>query len=847
MDALRPTIHLTTRAKAMSAEQTNLHNLERLLAGKPLRNTLENERRIAVTVERVGQEFISLRRHDLNKELSRPEVVFHLQGDGARLVFLRDAKGTENASIRGVFGAVPVIPGLQRNFDNLAANLWRQLEQEGYFARADAMGMHEHERLYFGKPGTDPATLVLHETRKREHRFAMAVPPRITPEQAAKQSAKVEAVAGVENSAEPPSSKDVYTRVTEHILKALEKGPGEFKLPWHQVSAEALIPTNVKSHQPYRGVNLLSLWATAQVRGYESGVWATFQQWKEVGATVRKGEKATPCVFWKQLENGQQQKESAEAGQQLEHDGKDAKRFVARAFYVFNADQVDGYKAPEIPRLSEKERIAKAEAFFHGIGADIRHAKGASDACYDPEKDLIQMPAFGVFKSAADYYSTLAHELTHYSGKDGRCGRDLSGRFGSKAYAAEELVAELGAAFSMARQGLSAEPRKNHAAYIANWIELLKEDKRAIFNASSTAQKAVDWMHREYEKRQEIDAAKGNEPRQPPSAAAVEHRWNAADRPPSKEAIEQVEASMAEAGRVFEPAEAVNRKPAETKQQQQGPQDKTKEVAPMAQKAYEQNYNTLMRLMGGTDCTTGYCRVRTEGSAAITVDWIKDDLVSLCHEGHRQGNLSREPEVIFQLKGNQAHPVYYRDDCKDIEIATVPDRFDEAPLLPGKQRGLDSFVERWMDELYEQGVIEKAEKIHAAHATLKAKREAVTTQQSQNEKSEAGQDKPQAEPEKEASSPKDREKQDVTESAEEYRLCRVEHGKAALAHYDGPELNANLTDLLADLQHFSHQHAIDFDHCLTQARNTYKAELTQAKEELAREITTPGPEQEREN
>jgi len=251
--------------------------------------------------------------------------------------------------------------------------------------------------------------------------------------------------------------------------------------------------------KPYRGVNTVVLWATAQAEGYPGAVWATYRQWAELGAQVRKGEQSSPVVFWKV--NGPDEGEDGSTGAGCEgggaagEDGADGRqpRVFARGYSVFNAAQVDGYAAPALPALPEPERIGHAEAFFAALGADIRH--GGSRACYVPSLDQIRMPPFPVFRDAVAYYATLAHEATHLTGHPSRCNRDLRGRFGEEAYAAEKLVAELGAAFICADLALTPEPRQDHAAYVASWLRVLRGDKRAIFTAAAKAQAAADWMH----------------------------------------------------------------------------------------------------------------------------------------------------------------------------------------------------------------------------------------------------------------------------------------------------------------------------------------------------------------
>jgi antirestriction protein ArdC len=292
--------------------------------------------------------------------------------------------------------------------------------------------------------------------------------------------------------------EDIYTRVTNHILKAMEEGPGKFKPPWHGAGTST-IPVNAATNRPYRGANVLALWATALERDYQSERWATFKQWTELGAHVRRGEKATPVVFWKMTEAKRPEQGGGPRGEEATE-----AIIIARGYWVFNAAQVVGDKAPEVPLLAESERIRAAEEFFRTLGPVVEHR--GSQAYYQPSNDTIVLPPFSAFHSGLAYSSTLAHEATHWSGAPWRQNRDLSGRFGSQAYAAEELVAELGAAFTLARLNLSAEPRPDHAAYIAAWHKLLKEDKRAIFVAASKAQEAVDWMLREHDRRAGVGA-----------------------------------------------------------------------------------------------------------------------------------------------------------------------------------------------------------------------------------------------------------------------------------------------------------------------------------------------------
>lgn len=276
---------------------------------------------------------------------------------------------------------------------------------------------------------------------------------------------------------------DVYQRVTDQIIATIEAGAGTWQMPWHVKASDGdPMPYNVVSKRHYRGVNTVALWAIAQSRGYTSNAWGTYQQWLEMGAQVRKGEKSAVVVFWKfdrvvtETPDGDESRE----------------RVFAKAYHVFNADQVDGYQAKPREVLPEPERIAHAEAWFAALGATIHH--GGNRCYYRPSADAIYMAPYASFTTPRDYYSTLAHEATHWTGHETRCNRNLRNRFGDEAYAAEELVAELGAAFVCALLQLDSVPRPDHAQYLANWLKVLKNDKRAIFTAASQAQRAVDYM-----------------------------------------------------------------------------------------------------------------------------------------------------------------------------------------------------------------------------------------------------------------------------------------------------------------------------------------------------------------
>ena len=192
---------------------------------------------------------------------------------------------------------------------------------------------------------------------------------------------------------------DIHQHITDQIVAAIERGAGEFRLPWHRSAGNIMRPVNVVSKKAYRGVNILALWATAEEKGYNSGTWGTYRQWAEIGAQVRKGEKAAFIVFYKELEY------AAETG-----DAEMTTRLFARATPVFAAEQVDGYQAPALdaPPATIITPIEQAEAFVAATGASISH--GGGRAFYRPSTDSIQLPPR---EPAESFYSTLCHELTH--------------------------------------------------------------------------------------------------------------------------------------------------------------------------------------------------------------------------------------------------------------------------------------------------------------------------------------------------------------------------------------------------------------------------------------------------
>ena len=293
------------------------------------------------------------------------------------------------------------------------------------------------------------------------------------------------------------SANDLFARITRQIADAVAAGAETYRMPWHRWGEDLAQPVNAVSGRHYRGINVLLLWATAEREGYRSGRWATFRQWTDAGAQVRKGQRGTAVFFWKSAADGDDDEATA--------DTRPRPRYIAKVYWVFNEAQVDGAEpiSPQ-PSLSPAERIAVAEALVASIGAEICH--GGDQACFVPSTDQIHLPKFEQFRDAEAYYAVACHELIHWSGAKQRLDRDLTGRFGREAYALEELVAELGSAFLSAHLGLSVEPRPDHSSYIASWLRVLQDDNRAILTASARAQEAVDYLLGLFASAQDADA-----------------------------------------------------------------------------------------------------------------------------------------------------------------------------------------------------------------------------------------------------------------------------------------------------------------------------------------------------
>lgn len=284
---------------------------------------------------------------------------------------------------------------------------------------------------------------------------------------------------------------DVYTRVTGAILADLEKGVRPWLKPWNAGHAAGRITRPLRHNGvPYAGINVLMLWSEAVAKGYAAPIWMTFKQARELGAHVRKGEHGSLVVFASKVSREEQNPETGELSL------RDIP--FMKGYTVFNVEQVEGlpdhYYGRAAPVLDPVQRNAQADAFFAATGAAVEH--GGAMACYSITHDRVRMPPFETFRDPASYYSTLAHEVTHWTRHPARLDRDFGRkRFGDEGYAMEELVAELGAAFLCADLALTPEVREDHAGYLASWLTVLKNDKRAIFTAAAHAQRAAEYLH----------------------------------------------------------------------------------------------------------------------------------------------------------------------------------------------------------------------------------------------------------------------------------------------------------------------------------------------------------------
>jgi antirestriction protein ArdC len=286
------------------------------------------------------------------------------------------------------------------------------------------------------------------------------------------------------------SSFDLYQTVTDQIVAMLEAGV----VPWRSPilgRSSAGHPKNLNTGKPYRGVNVFLLAFTSFAKGYGSSYWLTFNQAKERGGNVKKGEKSSMVVFWKQYETTDKET------------GQPTTVPILRYYNIFNVEQVDGIEIPDAVKfepidfkpIEAAERIASN---FAG-GPTVQH-DGGQQAFYRPSTDSVHMPERTRFASEDEFYSTLYHEYSHATGHSSRLDRKLDTDprpFGSPDYGKEELVAEMSAAFLCGHAGLQPSVITNQAAYIGGWLKQLKSDKKLVVSAAGQAQRSADWIRGE--------------------------------------------------------------------------------------------------------------------------------------------------------------------------------------------------------------------------------------------------------------------------------------------------------------------------------------------------------------
>lgn len=279
---------------------------------------------------------------------------------------------------------------------------------------------------------------------------------------------------------------NIAEEITNRILEDLEKGVMPWEKPWKQGRGLPL-PVNAGTKKFYRGINIFLLWKEAQKRGFSTSSWMTFKQAQELKGHVRQGERGTNVIFYKRLTKARKLDLEDEVV-------LDEHVFcVLRTYTVFNLDQVEGLEhlRPKAEAKEPLQSIQEAEAVLATSGAKIIHSN-VNEAFFNRDSDQIVLPFKEDFKSPESYYGTALHELTHWTGHPSRLNREFGKRFGDQAYAFEEMVAELGAAFLCASVGIPYDTR--HASYIDHWIQILKEHKRAIFTATAKAQAAMDFV-----------------------------------------------------------------------------------------------------------------------------------------------------------------------------------------------------------------------------------------------------------------------------------------------------------------------------------------------------------------
>lgn len=269
---------------------------------------------------------------------------------------------------------------------------------------------------------------------------------------------------------------DAIAHVVDRLIEKMQAGVDRWEMPWRGELGDGM-PTNATTGQPYRGGNVIACWCAALDHGWDRQLWATYKQWATAGAQVRKGEHGLTLVYWDRVTRRD------------EDDDETFTRLVPRGFSVFNVAQVDGYDVAAAPVATRPDD--EIDAWL----APIPYRQVFGSPAYNPAFDVVKMPPPEAFDSLDEYRATLFHELGHWTGHSSRLARTFGKRFGDHEYAAEELVAELSAAFTCHQFGVRPAERADHARYLASWCSMLRAEPTVLWSVASKAQAATDHLN----------------------------------------------------------------------------------------------------------------------------------------------------------------------------------------------------------------------------------------------------------------------------------------------------------------------------------------------------------------
>ncbi|MEC7760881.1 MAG: zincin-like metallopeptidase domain-containing protein [Pseudomonadota bacterium] len=285
---------------------------------------------------------------------------------------------------------------------------------------------------------------------------------------------------------------DAAASITNELIKIIDRGVLPWRKPWTVGGSSVPLRQN---GEPYQGVNNFLLTMRTMMAGYASPYWMTLRQANELDAKVIKGSKSSVVVYYGTAER--EQAESAHGGEAETEDPKTIP--FMKSYRVFNADQIEGLDPRFHPAAAEPEihperaPIPHMQSFFEAIGANVSFS--GREACYVPNLDKIYMPPIELFENPRNFYAVWGHELGHWTKPRHRLNRSYGdARFGNTAYAREEIVAEFCTVFLGQKLGFSAHTLELNAAYLDNWVRVLRSDKRAIFKHAADAQRACDYL-----------------------------------------------------------------------------------------------------------------------------------------------------------------------------------------------------------------------------------------------------------------------------------------------------------------------------------------------------------------